>query len=72
MPVQLLVRLAAKLLGDVIFTRVTVLSLWEVARRTPGKIDDAAVQLVAAAVGVKLPATPEAPGEAAGADAEAS
>lgn len=41
-------------------TNVAIRALWEVARRTPGGLDDEAILSLARAAGVKLPGAPEA------------
>ncbi len=64
MPVQILVRLILKILSNALLSNVAVLALWEAARRTPGVVDDAIVEGLAAALGVRLPALPVAPEEA--------
>ncbi len=65
MPVQILVRLIFRILSNALLSNVAVLSLWEAARRTPGVVDDAIVEGLATALGVKLPAVAAAPSEAA-------
>ncbi len=58
MPIHLLVKLGIGILADRVFDRLAVLALWERARKTPGKLDDALVSAAALALGVTLPETP--------------
>lgn len=63
-PAAVVLRLAALLLSETVLDRLTVLALWRRARATPGVLDDAAVGLIAAALGVTLPEVPAASGDA--------
>lgn len=50
-PVPLLV----KILKDATLSRLAVLGLWELSRRTPGTVDDEVVKALAGALNVTLP-----------------
>jgi hypothetical protein len=55
-----LVQLAVTAVSKTIAGRLAVLALWEIARRTPGTVDDEAIKALAVSLGVALPPAPKA------------